>query len=311
MEGYIAHRPMLRGVFLISVLVGGVLLAAAGERAVITGNLTLRSQKTCDGNGTWEWLLGEKSDPIITCKRGECDVGARYLKRVQSRSSELHINPVRFGDEGWYIHSCNNVDKGRWSVYVYLDPHRSTRAITAGSNPTINLCSLDQVKLNFTQSGSSSAPETLFIIDNGQVFSAPKATGGNDIAVYAQNDTAVISNMLQDGTFSIIDSKTNKMLCEVTFRVTESSNQGEQVLVKAPPESSSSPPLLIISYVVNGAFLAFILYDKHQLILWLLRKMCGRKEPDSQPTNQEDTEVKLNLHPEGGLENYERRTEVI
>ncbi|XP_063077505.1 uncharacterized protein LOC134467593 [Engraulis encrasicolus] len=282
----------------------GVLFAASGERAVIKGNLTLRSQKNCDGDGRWDLKQGEKFDPIITCRRGECVVGARFLNRVRSRRSELHINPVKFGDEGKYIHGCNKVN-GIWSVYVHLEPHRSTAVITAGNNLTIDLCSLDQVKLNFTQSGSS-VPETLFIIDNGQAFGTTKAIGG--IAVHAQNDTAVLSNMVQDGTVSVIDSKTDKMLCEVTFRVTGSGNEGEQV--KASPDRWCE--LLLYGLIIICLFvIVYILYDKHKVIMWLLRKRCEGKPPISLEDNKEEGMAKVILHDEGSLEKPENGIEEV
>ncbi|KAL2078639.1 hypothetical protein ACEWY4_026324 [Coilia grayii] len=254
-----------------------ILWAASGERAVIKGNLTLRSQKTCEGNGGWDLKQDEEYQPVVTCRRGECVVGPRFLNRVQTRSNELNINPVKFGDEGWYIYSCSNVD-GIWSVYVNLDPHRSTASIATGSNLTIDLCSLDQVKLSFTQRGSS-APETLFIIDNGQAFGSPKALGG--ITVSVQNDTAVASNLVQDGVFTVIDSKTDKILCEVTYTVSESVNNGN--ILKVPSDYSW---VTYLSVALNVAFVLFI-FNMHRKWLWSKMKRCQKRSEVSREAQEE------------------------
>ncbi|KAL2078642.1 hypothetical protein ACEWY4_026327 [Coilia grayii] len=176
--------------------------------------------------------------------------------------------------------------------------HRSTADEAAGGNLPIDLCSLHQVKLNFTQRGSS-APETLFFIDRGQAFYHPKATRG--IAVTAQNDTAVLSNLQQDGTFTVIDSKTGKMLCEVNLTVTESVNNGN--ILKAPPSSDCSwvPPcwLTVISLIHASLLTGYALYVNHQR-LFCVRKT--RKKSSVSRGADEEAMTKINLRNEAILD---------
>ncbi|KAL2078641.1 hypothetical protein ACEWY4_026326 [Coilia grayii] len=266
----------------------------AGQRTVIKGTLTLHSTKTCEGDVGWDLKQGDKYYPVITCRQGQCVVGPRFQNRVQEWRNNLTISPVLHVDEGLYILSCNDID-GIWSVSVNLDPQRSTAVIPAGGNLTIDLCSLDQVKLNFTQKGSS-ATETLFIIDNGKAFGDPKALGG--VGVSVQDDIAVLSNLVQDGMFTVMDSKTGKMLCEVTFTVTGSGDHRDMSKASSGCSWSLSCVGSIVSIVFNigaAVHLIFFFYPRLQSVIrkcWRkLPRSWGKKRPRASRRDQEKGET--------------------
>lgn len=102
---------------------------------------------------------------------------------------------------------------------VPFTAYRRSVIIDSSGNVTINQCSPEQVKLNFIQISRSTA-ETAFIVDNGRVFTHSQASRG--MALSVQNGTIVLSNLVQGGMFTLMDSKTGKMLCEVNFTLIDS-----------------------------------------------------------------------------------------
>lgn len=92
-----------------------------------------------------------------------------------------------------------------------------TAFITAGGNVIARLCSMDQVKLNFTPAGSSAA-KTVFIVDNSKVFIDSQESGAMMLSV--QNNTAVLSGVMESGLVTGLDSRTGTPLFEVNVTVT-------------------------------------------------------------------------------------------
>lgn len=76
---------------------------------------------------------------------------------------------------------------------------------------------MDQVKLNFTPIGRSAA-ETVFIVDNGKVFIDSQASRTMMLSV--QNNSAVLSGVMQSGMVTGLDSRTDTLLFEVNVTVT-------------------------------------------------------------------------------------------
>ncbi|KAL2078688.1 hypothetical protein ACEWY4_026373 [Coilia grayii] len=192
------------------------------QTATFTEKVTIDPTEACEGNIDWQVKQDGEYQSVLKCNQEKCIPEPHFQKRFQANGTRLIIDPVLFGDEGLYIFKCEN--KQDRTVSLHLESHSSTANVAAGGNLSINLCSLHQVKLNFTQRGSSE-PETLFIIDHGQAFYHPKATRG--IAVTVQNNTAVLSNLVQDGVFTLTDSKTGKNLSEVNITVTTKSDIGD------------------------------------------------------------------------------------
>ncbi|XP_041949286.1 uncharacterized protein LOC121709746 [Alosa sapidissima] len=186
-------------------------------RAVMGGITTLTAMTACMGERKWTVKKGAEYRHVSTCKEETCSVEPRFRNRAEQRGTNLTISPVLFDDDGFYIYSCDGKETA-W-IPLHLESCTSTAVIAAGGDLSMSLCSLDQVKLNFTPRGSSAA-ETVFIMDNGQVFVRSQASRGMTLSV--QNNTAVLSGVLEGGLVTGTDSKTDKKLFEVIVTITGS-----------------------------------------------------------------------------------------
>lgn len=123
--------------FPASLIPVGHVLVQVNNPAALTCN------QSCAGDV--KWMLSRRPDlPVSECRKGVCVEGNGFKNRTEPVQGEpfLHLKPVMYNDQGWYICYCNNLELCRFHLEV-VSPR--LESASAGANVTL-LCYADTKK---------------------------------------------------------------------------------------------------------------------------------------------------------------------